>query len=161
MALPVPVDAVPHLEAAIAHAEAAIEPCGLKGSAVLLLDLWAIYPMPQNSSADRIWAETLGVYPADLVGGAIGQLIANRTWDRDAPIPAQVVALLKDEHAGRVKYLSRLRTMQARANLDAKSAKPSGRPMRDMPEEDREAFLARLRDKYPEGFGIANAEVGK
>lgn len=161
MALPVPAAAVPHLPAAIAHAEAGVEPCGMKGASVMLMDLWAIYPMPQNSSADRIWAETLGMYPADLIRAAIARLISTRTWDRDAPVPANVISLMKDEHAERVRYLSRFRTMQAKARIEAKSAKPQSRPVRDQPEEDREAFLARLREKYPEGFARASAEVGE
>ena len=37
------------------------------------------------------------------------------------------------------------------------SAKPPARPKRDQPEE----VLARLRERYPEGFARALAEVGK
>ncbi len=120
MAERVPERAIEHIPAAIAHAEASLEPCGQKGAAVLLLELWSIFPMPANETADRIWNETLSQYPADLVKSAISQLIATRTWERDAPVPGQVVALLRDEHSSRNSYLRKLQSMQKRATLDAK-----------------------------------------
>lgn len=153
MAEQVPVGITDHLPAAIAHAEAAIAPCGIKAAVVLLSDLWAVFPMPTSDKADRIWSETISQYPADLVKSAIAQLIATRTWDRDAPVPGHVVSILKADHAERVLYLQRLRSMESRARIDAKAKKPTGPLMRDQPQEDRQAFLAKMREKYPDGFG--------
>ena len=153
---PVPATVAEHLPLAIAHAKADMAPCGQKAAAVLLRDLWAVFPMPANEAADRIWNETLAQYPADLVKAAISRLIATRTWDRDAPVPGQVIALLKAEHSERMAHLPKLEAMQTRYKLDGMAGKPPSATLRDQPKEARAAFLEGLRSKYPDGFRQAS-----
>lgn len=140
---PVPEGAVPFLAPAIAIAEVEVAPVGPMGVAVLLDPLWAIFPMPTDEALD-VWHQTLEVYPADLIEAAVRHLIATRTWDRDPPLPGQIVAGLKTEHQARNNKLNRLRL------IAAKAPKTKADAVRETPEE-RAAFVEKLRAKYPEG----------
>ena len=159
MACPVPPEAIAHLPVALVAANQAIEPCGAKAAAVMLDSLWSVFPMPAEA-ADRIWNGTLARYPADLVEAAIAQLIATRTWERDPPVPGQVVALLRAEYQERIDWRNKLASMERRAQLDGvkrEQRKAAGPCLKDQDPSEREAFLARMREKYPDGFGLVSA----
>ena len=152
MADPVPAGAVQYLEPAIAIEEARLAPVGPQGVAVFLDRLWAIFPQPDVEGLVA-WTEALSPYPADLLRDGVAHLIATRTWQRDAPLPAMVLAPIRDEYRRRIDYRNRLKAMQTKARLEPPATRQS------TPEE-REAMLARMRDRFPEAFGIAQRMPG-
>lgn len=119
----VPDGAIPYLQPAITIAEREVAPVGPMGVAVLLDPLWAIFPMPSDEALD-VWHQTLDCYPADLIESAVKRLIATRTWDRDPPLPGQIVAGLKADFQARNDKLLRLRAIDGRAKRQA--PKPAG-----------------------------------
>lgn len=150
---PVPEGAVPFLAPAITVAEADLAPAGPMGVAVLLDPLWAIFPMPSDEALD-VWHATLEIYPADLISAAVRHLIATRTWDRDPPLPGQIVAGLKTEHRARNDKLNRLRL------IAAKAPKTKTDTPRETTEE-RAAFVEKMRAKYPDGVADVLGGAGK
>ena len=135
MADKLPDRAADHLPLAIAHAERDAEPCGTAGAAVLMDRLWSIFPMP-SVSADPVWNEIIGAYPADLVEEAIKGLIKSRAWEKDAPLPAHLTKFMQAEFDERKTYLRKLKAMQTRARIDAKDSETEAK-------RKHEAWLAK------------------
>lgn len=144
----VPAKAVQWLPAAVAHADAAVEPCGLKAAAVMLDRLWSVVPMPSDDAL-RVWIETAAKYPADLVRQAIDRIIETRTWERDPPLPGQLVIGLRDDLAVRTTKRNRLRVMRDMAG--AGKVEPERKPMTDEQRDRISARLAALRSMVAGG----------
>lgn len=150
---PVPAGAVQFLAPAIEIAEADAAACGLMGVAVQLDPMWALFPQPEGTAID-VWHKALSEYPADLVAEGVACLIRTRAWDRDPPLPAQVIAPIKEEHSRRIAKLARLRSMAKKAEMGGVETKSI-----HSTDEDRAAFHARMREKYPEAMGIMDGKA--
>lgn len=154
----IPAKAVEWLPVALAHAEAAVQPCGRKALVVLLDRLWTICPMP-TTEALRVWVETLEKYPEDLVKAAIDRVIETRTWERDPPMPAHVVSHLREDMAARTMKRNRLKVMRDKAEMAAKAAQPTGRRYSEMTPEEQAAFDAKM-ESLTASIGTATAMPG-
>ena len=163
MADRLPQNAVKNLRAAIAHAEHSIMPCGEKAAAVLLDRLWSIFPMP-IVAADKIWNEIVSEYPADLVEKAINSLIKSRKWEKEAPLPAHLISFIEEELSARKSYLMKLRSMQARAKIDAKEDAEKERRKHAEWEanltDDQRELLAKVRAARESGGSVADLIAG-
>lgn len=157
----VPERAIPYLPDAVAHAKAAIDPCGPEGAAVFMVDLWSFFPMP-NARALANWNKILGQYPGDLVKSAIDGLIASRTWDRDPPLPAHVVSVLRDEYDKRRSYHRKIAAMAVKAvrqanekNIRYQVTQRWEKRRQSLSKEDLE-FLKKSRERRERGESIAS-----
>lgn len=157
----VPEKAIHYLPEALDHAKADIEPCGPQGAAVLMTDLWSFFPMPNQRALEK-WNKILGQYPGDLVKSAIDALVASRTWDRDSPLPAHIVSILRSEYDFRHSYHRKISAMVVKASCQAKEtnfryqiAQKWEKRRACLPQEDLE-LLQKARERGERGESIAS-----
>ena len=142
----VPYGAIQFLTPAIEIEERRLDGAGIMGVAVILKRLWAIFPQPEGDDALEVWTASLAPFPADLIAQGVSHLIATRTWQRDAPVPAMILESIRAEYDARVAYRNRLKAMQLKAKLSPP------KPPSKKTDEDRAAMLERIHTLYPEVF---------
>ena len=149
------------LRMAYHKAQHTLRPASLEAVAVLLDRLWTTLPMPKtrgksgemepDRAAITEWKRHLSPYPEDLLAQAVDDVVKTHKWETPPKI-AQVIAAMREQMDARTSWRNKLST----AGLKAKSLpKPTKGPLiRDMPPEEREAFFAAMRQKYPGAVAI-------
>lgn len=74
--------------------------------------------VPNERSAQKIYRETLGVLPADLLALAITRTIETWRWGNRLPMPGDIRATVRDDLARRRNDLSTLRIASSKAVLE-------------------------------------------
>lgn len=138
--------------------KARIKPASHEELAGLMARLWRSgVPCPDEATIAE-WFRLLDGIPADVMAGAFDELARTYQWP-SPPKVADAMKYIRPEMDRRSAWLRKLETAQLRARLESKQAKPPAPKLRDQPQNEIDAFLSGLREKYPEGFGIASAEV--
>lgn len=151
MAEALPDGVAEHLPAAIASMEARMVPVRADVLAGLMVRLWdSGVPKPEAATLVQ-WRRLLEGYPADVLGVAVDEVAKSHVWPRP-PAVADVVKFCRPEMDRRAVWLRKLKTAKVRADMDAKNRKTD--TARETPEE-RAAFVAKMREKYPEGVAAA------
>lgn len=144
------------LRMAYRKAQTLLRPASPEAVAVLLDRLWTTLPMPKtrgksgeiepDRAAIAEWKRHLSPYPEDLLAKAVDEVVKSHKWE-SSPKIAQVVDAMRDELTRRTIWRNKLST----AGLQAKSLPKatSGTKLRDMSADERDAFFAAMRAKYP------------
>jgi len=165
--LPANID-IDVLRIAFRKADTMLRPAAPESVMVLLDRLWATLPMPKvrnkagewepDKAAIAEWKRHLSKFPEDLLARAIDTVVLSHRWETP-PKVAQVVEALRSDLDERTAWRNKVRNAGMKAKLSP--PKPTaGTMLKDMPTEDRDAFFARMREKYPQGLGLAETMTG-
>lgn len=93
------------------------------------------------------YRKTLAHLPADLLALAVERIITTWKWGAKPPLPADILATVRDDHARRILLASKSKMAEQRAMQAQRQQSLRGPVIRKISDAERDEILARYRSQ--------------